>query len=87
MSGIAGILHFDGKDVRRNELEVMADALSHRGPDGVEFFTDCSIGLVSLAFLTQSGDHKPFNFAGNAVVFDGRVDNIPTLSKLLKRKN
>lgn len=86
MSGIAGILHLDGTDARRDALEIMADAISHRGPDGVEFFTNGSVGLVSLAFLTEAGMHKPFYFAENAVVFDGRVDNLDTLSRMLKRK-
>lgn len=86
MSGIAGIFRFDGKDVRRDELEVMAEAVSHRGPDGVEFFTDSHAGLVSLSFLTEAGMHKPFYFADNAVAFDGRIDNLPTLSRMLKRK-
>ncbi len=86
MSGIAGILSLCRESIQRHDLETMADALSHRGPDGVEFFTDGSIGLLSLAFLTEAGVHKPFHFSDNAVVFDGRVDNLDTLSRMLKRK-
>ena len=35
MSGIAGIIHFDGKPVEPGLIEKMTGAMVHRGPDGI----------------------------------------------------
>jgi asparagine synthase (glutamine-hydrolysing) len=35
MSGIAGIIHFDGKPVEPGLIEKMTGAMAYRGPDGI----------------------------------------------------
>lgn len=86
MSGIAGILSLDGKTIQTRDMEAMADALSHRGPDGIEFYRNGAVGLISLSLKTHSASHEPFYFGENAVVLDGRIDDHDTLCKLLRKK-
>ena len=35
MSGIAGIIHFDGQPVEPGQIEGMTAAMHYRGPDGI----------------------------------------------------
>ena len=35
MSGIAGIIHFDGRPVEPGHVETMTAAMHYRGPDGI----------------------------------------------------
>ncbi len=37
MSGIAGIIHFDGKPVEPGLIEKMTSAMAHRGPDALGY--------------------------------------------------
>lgn len=86
MSGIAGILHLDGKEAQARELEAMGAVLSHRGPDGVNFYRDGPAGLVSLCMRTEPEMPDPCFFSEDGLALDGRLDNPDTLSRLLKRK-
>ncbi len=85
MSGIAGILHLDGKEAQRCECEVMADALSHRGRDGIYFYNKGPVGMVQLqTFAAPRGSPGHF-FSEDAVVLDGRIDNAAPLSEHLQK--
>ena len=46
MSGIAGLVRFDGRSVTSRELERAANALNQYGPDRVEIIAKENIGLV-----------------------------------------
>jgi len=88
MSGIAGILRRDGRDVDPTSLERMARALVHRGPDGVATWTGGPVGLVHLALRTLPEDPPgagPLldDAAGLVLVFDGRVDDREALRAAL----
>jgi asparagine synthase (glutamine-hydrolysing) len=56
MCGIAGILHFDGDPVAPAVLRRMADAVSHRGPDGQGQVIDgaCGLAHTRLAIIDLS---------------------------------
>ncbi len=46
MSGIAGIIHFDGKPVEPGLIEKMTRAMAHRGPDGIHHWVKGSVALT-----------------------------------------
>lgn len=77
MSGIAGILRFDGQVVARRDLERMANAL--QGPDRSEITIAGSIGLVHVLMrMTPEDrfDRQPWRGASGAVITaDLRLDN------------
>ena len=68
MSGIGGLVRFDGRPVMQRELERTANALKQYGPDRVDIITKENIGLVhALMRMTpedrldrqpQQGDRK-----------------------------
>jgi len=45
MCGIVGLLDFSGKPVSGHKVEVMRDALTHRGPDGCGIWTEGNVGF------------------------------------------
>ncbi len=49
MSGICGLIHFDGAPVDPAALKGMASAAIHRGPDGVTYWSGDGAGLAYLA--------------------------------------
>ena len=79
MSGIAGLVRFDGRPVMRRELERTANALKQYGPDRVDIITKENIGLVhALMRMTPEDrfDHQPHRGAsGSIITADLRLDN------------
>ncbi len=80
MSGIAGIIHFDGKPVAPGLIEKMTGAMAHRGPDGTGNWVDGSIGLGQCMLRTTPEsleEHQPLTNEDESLVLvmDGRVDN------------
>ena len=51
MSGLAGVVHFDGRPVTRALLDCMAAAAPHRGPDGTHHW----IGAPSWSVPSMCG--------------------------------
>ena len=45
MSGIVGIVHFDGAPVDRHLLGQMTASMAFRGPDAQEIWTETNVGL------------------------------------------
>jgi asparagine synthase (glutamine-hydrolysing) len=80
MSGIAGLIYFDEKPII-NELDQMAEALKHRGPDGVSVWKEGNVGLVSLRLNIKKQIHyEPFiKQNGQLIVEDARWDSSLTL--------
>jgi asparagine synthase (glutamine-hydrolysing) len=79
MSGIAGLLRFDGKRVERRELERMANALRAHGPDRSDVLVAGEIGLVHVLMRMTPEDRferQPWRGASGAVVTANlRLDN------------
>jgi asparagine synthase (glutamine-hydrolysing) len=79
MSGIAGLLRFDGRTVTRHDLERVANALRQYGPDRSEIIASGSIGLVHVLMgITPEDkfDRQPWRGAsGSLITADVRLDN------------
>jgi asparagine synthase (glutamine-hydrolysing) len=88
MSGIAGIVRFDGAPVEPGSIERMTAAMAHRGPDGIRHWSSGSVALGQCMLCTtpESLDERgPLaNEDGSLVlVMDGRVDNWEELRREL----
>ncbi|AZQ66696.1 asparagine synthetase B [Silicimonas algicola] len=91
MSGIAGIIRFDGGPVDLREVEAMTTAMAHRGPDGIRHWSSGSVALGHCMLVTTSEaleETQPLtNETGDLVlVMDGRVDNWEELRATLLAK-
>jgi len=91
MSGICGIVNWDGKPVDPELLRKMADAAAYRGPDGINYWIEDNVGLAHLALHTTPEsvrEEQPLvNRRGDLVlVADARVDNRHELIKVLTAK-
>src|SRR5262249_46290438 len=79
MSGIAGLIRFDGRPVMRRDLERTANALTQYGPDRVDILAKENIGLVhALMRMTAEDrfDRQPRQGAsGSIITADARIDN------------
>lgn len=79
MSGIAGLVRFDGRSVTSRELERTANVLNQYGPDRVEILAKENIGLVhALMRMTPEDrfDSQPQRGAsGSIITADLRLDN------------
>lgn len=79
MSGIAGLVRFDGRTVMRRELERAANALNQYGPDRVEIIAKENVGLIhALMRMTPEDrfDRQPQRGAsGSIITADLRLDN------------
>ncbi len=79
MSGIAGLLRFDGRNVTRHDLGRAANALRQYGPDQCEINASGSIGLVHVLMrMTPEDrfDRQPWRGAsGSLITADMRLDN------------
>lgn len=88
MSGIAGIVHFDGKPVEPGQIEAMTSAMAHRGPDGITHWRQGNVALGQCMLRTTPEsleEHLPLpNDDGTLMlVMDGRVDNLEDLRREL----
>ena len=88
MSGIAGILRFDGAPVEPGLVQAMISTMARRGPDGCGYWLGESgaLGHCMLRTTPESLEEtQPLaNDAGNLVlVLDGRVDNWEELRREL----
>ena len=66
MCGIAGIVRFDKKPVKKDEVLRMMKVIKHRGPDDEGVYVDGAVGLghvrLSILDLTEAG-HQPMTDA------------------------
>lgn len=78
MSGIVGIVHFDGSPVDRHLLGQMTASIAFRGPDAQEIWIDGHVGFGHTLLKTtgESGhERQPFTLDGQVwIVADARVD-------------
>lgn len=80
MSGIAGAVLADGRDMSMDLLDRVARSTMQRGFDGVSQWQDGPAGFVRFAHATTPeavGEIQPFVGAqsGIALLLDGRIDN------------
>jgi asparagine synthase (glutamine-hydrolysing) len=80
MSGIAGIIRFDGAPVDRSLIEKMTGAMGHRGPDGISHWVKGSVALGQCMLRTTPESFEEEQPLANedeslVLVMDGRVDN------------
>lgn len=80
MSGIAGLILLDGRNVEPVMLRRMREATPFLGHDGVDAWQDGPAGLIRFALRTTPEsltEQQPFVHPGSgaALLFDGRLDN------------
>ena len=79
VSGIAGLLRFDGRAVSRRDLERVANSLRQHGPDRSAIVAGEDIGLVHVLMrMTPEDrfDHQPWQGESGALITaDVRLDN------------
>ena len=80
MSGIAGIISFDGASVDRTLIETMTSVMPWRGPDGIRYWSGGTVALGQCLLRTTPEsfeERQPLaNEDGTLVLaMDGRVDN------------
>ena len=88
MSGIVGIVHFDGKPVEPDQIEQMTAAIAYRGPDGITHWVDGPVALGQCMLRTTPEaleETQPLANEDRSIilVMDGRVDNWETLRQQL----
>lgn len=91
MCGITGIFDLKAtRDVNRNALRRMTDALRHRGPDGEGYFLAPGIGFGHrrLAIIDKQGGAQPFHAQTDDCVlsFNGEIYNFQALAQELAAK-
>lgn len=90
MCGIAGIVDLRGeREIDRDALQRMTDALAHRGPDGEGRFIAPGVGFGHrrLAIIDLEGGAQPFAPQGGAGVltYNGEIYNYRELAETLRR--
>lgn len=88
MSGIAGIIHFDGTPVKQGLVESMTASMPHRGPDGIRHWHSGQVALGQCMLRTTAEsleEEQPWSNEDKSLtlVMDGRVDNWIELRKTL----
>ena len=92
MCGIAGILSPDPARITPERLQVMTDAIAHRGPDGEGHWIDPSgsAGLghrrLSIIDLSPAGTQPMHYLDRYTVIHNGEIYNYPELRSSLQSK-
>jgi asparagine synthase (glutamine-hydrolysing) len=91
MSGICGLVNFDGAPVDPELLRKMAEASAYRGPDGIRYWVQDNVGFAHLALNTTPEslrEKQPLlNRRGDLILTaDARVDNRDELISTLTAK-
>lgn len=95
MSGIAGIINFDGKPVPPKEMITMTSAMHYRGKDGITYWTEKASSGAALSHCQLHTtpesliERQPVSSEDGllVMVIDGRVDNWTELRQRLLAKN
>ena len=78
MSGIVGIIHFDGGSVDAELLRDLTESMAFRGPDGQKTWIDGAVGFGFARFATTDEgrrEEQPLSLDGEAwIVCDARLD-------------
>lgn len=92
MSGIAGVIRFDGGTVPPARVVAMTEAMAYRGPDGAAHWTQgaAALGHCMLRTTPESLEEtQPLanEDASVVLVLDGRLDNWEEVRRLLGARN
>ena len=90
MCGIAGIVRWDHRPVREDEIRAMCGAMVHRGPDdeGIHIGDGVAIGMRRLSIIDLAHGHQPISNEDGSVwiVFNGEIYNYAELRRRLESK-
>ncbi len=85
MSVQTGMLAFDGRKIREEDLDFLLFELDQRGPDSCSVYADGPLGMGFRGlFITDEdyyGDQPRISPAGIVVTFDGRLDQRDELAR------
>src|SRR5713101_2014189 len=89
MCGICGQYNFESlAPVRRADIEVMTESISHRGPDDEGYFIagPLGFGFRRLSIIDLAGGHQPMSDQEESVwvIFNGEIYNFPELKRELQ---
>lgn len=92
MCGICGMIDLAGQGrADLTQVQRMADAIRHRGPDGEGFYNSANVvlGMRRLSIIDVGGSNQPLYNEDHtiALVFNGEIYNYRELRELLKRHN
>lgn len=84
MCGIAGLSLPRGQKANLQQLQPLADALAHRGPNGEGFYAHAGVGLAHrrLSIIDVNGGAQPLLAPNHAIVVNGEVYNYKALQTL-----
>lgn len=91
MCGVCGIINFDGRVVRNEQIQSMMKLMKHRGPDDEGVFVDENVGLghvrLSIIDLSSAGHQPMFSKDGRyCIIHNGEVYNYIELREQLEKK-
>ena len=90
MCGICGIVDFNGNKVNKESINLMTDAMVHRGPDDTGCFTTKNIGLGirRLSIIDLDTGHQPISNEDNSiwVVLNGEIYNYVEIRQDLEKR-
>ena len=80
MSGIFGIVNFDGEPVHQADLKRISKTMAHRGPDAANVWSENAVGLGQLMLCsTKESLREPLPWedssSGLVITADARIDN------------
>ena len=89
MSGIAGIIDFDGRPADRVRIMQVTEAMASRGPHGINHWVRGSVALGHCMLRTTPEsleEHQPLKNEDESLVLvmDGRIDNWEELRAQLR---
>jgi asparagine synthase (glutamine-hydrolysing) len=89
MCGICGQYNFEAlAPVRRADIKVMTESISHRGPDDEGYFIagPLGFGFRRLSIIDLAGGHQPMSDQEESVwvIFNGEIYNFPELKRELQ---
>jgi asparagine synthase (glutamine-hydrolysing) len=89
MCGIAGFVETAHRGIHDATIRKMADAISHRGPDGHGYYQDewAALGHRRLSIIDLAAGHQPMtNESGNLwIVYNGEIFNHVALRGQLEK--
>lgn len=92
MSGIFGIISFNGRAIDLTDLRRMSEKIAHRGPDGSDILLDKNVGFGQLMLCSTKeslNEQLPYqdSASGLLITADARIDNREELISALSIKS
>ena len=88
MCGVTGLIHLNGESASREVLQMMTDAISHRGPDGEGHWIENNVGIghrrLSIIDPSPAG-HQPMIYSNERYIlsYNGELYNYKELKEEL----